>query len=226
MQSFFVFSLSTNYGSCLARPLYLIAVLERLSYLKTTKENNQMRAIQRVQLLGFILSATIAIWAQPSTAKSLKEEMKKLTDKFEGKEKKEEKPPVEKPLTVQEIAANKALVVDFFNMAFNQHKTLEAVEKHLGSKYVQHNPNLADGKEAFVVFFNQYFKEFPQAHSDIKHVITDGHLVVVHSLSKSSKTDPGRAVMDIFRVAGGKISEHWDVAQPVSDHPLNKNTMF
>lgn len=33
-------------------------------------------------------------------------------------------------------------------------------------------------------------------------------------------------MVDIFRVEGGKIVEHWDVSLPVNDKPANKNTMF
>ena len=38
--------------------------------------------------------------------------------------------------------------------------------------------------------------------------------------------DPGLAVVDIFRVADGKIVEHWDVLQDVPEQPLNPLPMF
>jgi predicted SnoaL-like aldol condensation-catalyzing enzyme len=34
------------------------------------------------------------------------------------------------------------------------------------------------------------------------------------------------AGIDIFRVAGGKVVEHWDVNQLVPEESVNDNTMF
>jgi predicted SnoaL-like aldol condensation-catalyzing enzyme len=62
--------------------------------------------------------------------------------------------------------------------------------------------------------------------SDIKRVIAEGDLVVLHVHSRNTLSDRGRAVVDIFRVADGKIIEHWDVIQAVPAKSQNPNTMF
>ena len=45
--------------------------------------------------------------------------------------------------------SNKAVVRDFYDLAFNRRQPAEAVAKHVGNHYRQHNPGAADGSEAF-----------------------------------------------------------------------------
>ncbi|MEK2644912.1 nuclear transport factor 2 family protein [Bdellovibrio sp. BCCA] len=124
------------------------------------------------------------------------------------------------------VEANKKLVRDFYEMAFNQHKPTEAAKKYIGSKYIQHNPYVPNGAEAFYSYFEKHFKENPKSHVEIKRVMGDGDLVALHLLSKQNDTDRGRAIVDIFRVENGKIVEHWDVIQDVPEKTANGNTMF
>ncbi len=60
----------------------------------------------------------------------------------------------------------------------------------------------------------------------IKRAIADGDLVALLLHSKSTKKDLGLAVVDIFRLENGKIVEHFDVVQSVSEKTANGNTMF
>ncbi|MCB0350103.1 MAG: nuclear transport factor 2 family protein [Bdellovibrionales bacterium] len=124
------------------------------------------------------------------------------------------------------IDANKKTVREFYDLSFNKHKPVEAMNRYVGEKYIQHNPYVADGKEPFIKYFTEYYKQNPDAYVEIKRVIAEKNLVVLHLLSKQNKNDIGRAVVDIFRVENGKIVEHWDVAQPVIEKSVNNNTMF
>ncbi|WP_224008590.1 nuclear transport factor 2 family protein [Aureimonas sp. SA4125] len=123
--------------------------------------------------------------------------------------------------------ANKKIVVDFYTMAFRDHKPKEAADTYIGDVYIQHNPQVPNGPEPFYGFFEGYFKENPTASNEIKRVIAEGDLVVLHSHSRISPDVPGNAIVDIFRVHNGKIVEHWDVMQAVPAEPApNGNTMF
>jgi predicted SnoaL-like aldol condensation-catalyzing enzyme len=121
---------------------------------------------------------------------------------------------------------NKKMVRYFYEMAFNQHKPTEAAKKCIGDEYIQHNPYVPNGAAAFYGYFEEYFKEHPQSRVEIKRVIGDGDLVVLHLHSKKDDQDRGRAIVDIFRVERGKIVEHWDVIQDVPEKSANDNTMF
>lgn len=132
------------------------------------------------------------------------------------------------PASAQDLAQqerNRELVVKFYDGVFNQHQ----VEKNvvvLADDYRQHNPMVANGKKPFVDFFTGYFQANPASHARIVRSAANDDLVWLHIHSTNGARDPGRAIVDIFRVKDGKIVEHWDVIQPVPDKSANDNTMF
>ncbi|MFY1853879.1 nuclear transport factor 2 family protein [Achromobacter xylosoxidans] len=130
------------------------------------------------------------------------------------------------PVQAAAPQSNKDIVVAFFRMMFQDRDIDEAVRLYVGKNYIQHNPYMRDGVEPMVDFFPHYFEQHPQASVDIKRVIAEGDLVMIHNLWRESPEDRGQAVVDIFRVENGKIVEHWDVSQEIPENPANKNGMF
>ena len=125
-----------------------------------------------------------------------------------------------------QLDVNKEVVTGFYKLAFNDHKPAAAVEKYVGGSYIQHNPMVADGSLPFIDFVNGYAQKFPHLKVDIKRVIAEGDFVVTHVLITTDEKDRGTVAMDIFRLEGGKIVEHWDVVQPMPEKPANENGMF
>ncbi|MFB4361791.1 ester cyclase [Pantoea sp. BS_8] len=126
-------------------------------------------------------------------------------------------------LNVEE--ANRALVINFYNQFFNQHKVTEAA-RVVADDYRQHNPGVPNGKAPLVNFFSDFLSKNPQSKARIVRSATDGDLVWLHVHSTNGEHDRGQAVTDIFRVKNGKIVEHWDVIQAVPATSANTNTMF
>ena len=122
--------------------------------------------------------------------------------------------------------ANERIAIDFCNLAFNDHKPAEAAQRYIGATYIQHNPLVPNGAASFVGYFSGFFKTHPAAALDMVRVISEADLVVVHSKFTTDPEDRGEAIIDIFRIADGKIVEHWDVIQPVPNQSASGNTMF
>ncbi|MBF5002939.1 nuclear transport factor 2 family protein [Diaphorobacter caeni] len=121
---------------------------------------------------------------------------------------------------------NKASAMAFYNEFFNQHD-LSAADRYIGDTYIQHNPRVANGREAFKSTFAQIFKQNPGRRSTIARAVAEGDLVMLHVHTVTGPGDRGSAIVDIFRFdANGKIVEHWDVIQPVPDKTASGNGMF
>jgi predicted SnoaL-like aldol condensation-catalyzing enzyme len=123
------------------------------------------------------------------------------------------------------LEANKKTVLDFYDKALNG-ADLDAAAAQLGPHYIQHNPNIPDGVDGFMTFVRQLKKAYPLVRGEIKHVFADGDFVILHVHARRTPDELGLAIVDIFRLEGGKIVEHWDVRQPMPQTALHGNGMF
>lgn len=141
--------------------------------------------------------------------------------------------PLNIPSNNPTLERNKANALAFYDMMFNHGKPAEAMRRYGGATYTQHNPEVADGRDAFITFFEQMVKDHPGKSVSFKRVFADGHYVTLHSEHCFPAKLDGAwgggtwAAIDIFRLDDqGKIVEHWDVLQKVPAKSANGNGMF
>lgn len=124
----------------------------------------------------------------------------------------------------KEEEANKTIVANFLNMAFNSGQLEKALDTYVHEDYVQHNPLIADGRKAVAATFAS--GKIPSLCYDIKYVVAQNDLVVAYS--KVTSKQGTSAVVDILRVRDGKLVEHWDVVEavPADKEMPHTNGMF
>ncbi|NNE56121.1 MAG: SnoaL-like domain-containing protein [Flavobacteriales bacterium] len=125
----------------------------------------------------------------------------------------------------KDLEKNKQNAIAFYKMAY-EGEPEKAVDLYVGETYIQHNPDVQDGKEGFVKYFARMQSEYPEKSIIFARCIAEGDLVSLHTL----QTWPGNeqyVTMDFFRFDHqGKICEHWDVIQKVPVSMAHDNGMI
>lgn len=103
---------------------------------------------------------------------------------------------------------NKALVLDAMTSLFQRHDA-SAVQRLYATDYIQHNPDIPQGRNALQKIVETLS---PSVHYEPGLIIAERDLVAIHGRIRGWADEP-QVVVDIFRIEGGKLAEHWDVLQ-------------
>ncbi|MFM5949684.1 MAG: nuclear transport factor 2 family protein [Novosphingobium sp.] len=120
---------------------------------------------------------------------------------------------------------NRKVITDFAQIFYAEKDVKRAFETYVVPDYIQHNPGIADGREAAIAALAPMFSA-PGARFEVKRIVVDGDHAVIHLFGQGDPATPGAAVADIYRLKDGKIVEHWDVLQPMPAKSANPHPMF
>ena len=113
----------------------------------------------------------------------------------------------------------------FIQLFYVEDNPRDAFMAWMHPDYIQHNPNAPTGRDATLAMMENSLSRLPDLSHEVKRVIWGGEdLVAIHFHFKYEPASAGYAVVDILRIRGGYIREHWDVLQEVPDPATSKNS--
>jgi predicted SnoaL-like aldol condensation-catalyzing enzyme len=122
-------------------------------------------------------------------------------------------------LSVREVAER------FIQLFYVEDNPRDAFMCWMHPDYIQHNPNAPTGRDATLAMMEVSLARLPDLSHEVKRVIWgDADLVAIHFHFKYEPDTRGFSVVDILRIDGGYIREHWDVLQEVPDPATAKNS--
>lgn len=120
---------------------------------------------------------------------------------------------------------NKIIIRDFYRRAVGQGEITFA-EEIIADNYIQHSPMVKPGKAGLLEAL-QYMKQMPKpatTSTPFMRLIAEGNYVVTNL--SFGWGDEQKAVIDLFRLQGGQIAEHWDAIQDQPATTLNGHALM
>jgi predicted SnoaL-like aldol condensation-catalyzing enzyme len=114
------------------------------------------------------------------------------------------------------LAANKKLVFDFWREVL-EGRHMDLAPKYMAESFIEHNPAVPTGRKAFMDFFGSKppLAIQPAIRKSVVSITADGDLVILafaeeHDNPKDKAKKYTTTWFDMFRIADGKLVEHWD----------------
>ena len=117
---------------------------------------------------------------------------------------------------LEQEAPNKALVLEAFDALFNR-RNAEAAERYWSPDYIQHSAGIGPGRDGLLALVGSVHRRYESVLA-----VAEGDYVMVHGRF-SGGGRPTRIVVDILRVDGGRLTEHWDVMQDEATRASSKS---
>lgn len=117
--------------------------------------------------------------------------------------------------------ANRELARNFVEKVLVESRT-DLIGQYVEDSLIQHNPNLADGLDAFRSALNAKQNGTRHIQYDKVHrVLAEGNFVLC--ICEGSRGGIHSSFYDLFRFHDGKIAEHWDTIEAIAPRNEWKN---
>lgn len=116
--------------------------------------------------------------------------------------------------------ANLELVKNMFEHVLNAIDA-DAAGRYIAADYIQHNQSVTSGIGPLKDLLRLIRRENPQSVHDVKRMMADDDMVMVHYHARRWPGDDGWVAVDIYRIENGKIAEHWNVVQDIKPDRVN-----
>jgi predicted SnoaL-like aldol condensation-catalyzing enzyme len=121
-----------------------------------------------------------------------------------------------------EQADRRQLLADFAHQFYELRDVAGAFARYVREDYIQHSPSVADGRDAAVSALAKLAN--PDLQLAVRRILLDGDMAVL--LVHGEVGEHRFGVVDIYRLEGDLIVEHWDVNQSYPPVLANAHPMF
>lgn len=81
--------------------------------------------------------------------------------------------------------------------------------------YTDHASTVTGGDlKALAAFVSGFQSSFPDGAIHVQQILADGASVFVHTRARRTPEQEWDTVMEVFRLEGGRIAEHWEAIEP------------
>lgn len=123
---------------------------------------------------------------------------------------------------LDKTAENKQFVRNFVEDILVNGKMEKLAGYFNGDNYLQHNPQIPDNLSGLGATLEALAKQgITMKYDKIHKVLGEGNFILV--VSEGSFGNVRNSFYDLFRVENGKIAEHWDTIEPLTDPATHKN---
>lgn len=126
---------------------------------------------------------------------------------------------------LQATGTRKDAAVSFLRLAASG-RAREGFSRYAAPGFRHHNVHFPADAGSLMAAMDENARQHPEKALIVKHVLEDGDLVAVHSHVRHDASEPGFALLHLFRFEGDLIAELWDLAQAVPEKSPNEYGMF
>jgi predicted SnoaL-like aldol condensation-catalyzing enzyme len=105
-------------------------------------------------------------------------------------------------------------------------RVFEAFARHVGAEFRHHNQYFRGDAASLREAMQANAQENPDRVLEVQCALQEGERVAVFSRVRQRPGELGSGVVHIFRFAGDRIAELWDVGRAVEESSINENGMF